>query len=63
MIQQIAAQRGLIQNGPAGGSDGRADCRCTGVGQARSLDRCPPPSMCHTRPIGEFSEAKASPRI
>lgn len=71
MIQQIAAQRGFIRNRPAGGSDGRADCRCTGVGQARSLDRCPipegstcpPPSMCHTRPIGEFSEAKASPRI
>ena len=71
VIQQIAAQRGFIRSGPAGGSDGRADCRCTGVGQARSLGRyavpegstCPPPSTCHTRPIGEFSEAKASPRM
>ena len=56
VIQQIAAQRGFIRNGPAGGSDGRADCRCTGVGQVAQLgplatpegSTCPPPSMCHT---------------
>ena len=55
MGQRVEAMAGLTV-------DARASVRPRGWDRYAVPEgsTCPPPSMCHTRPIGEFSEAKAS---